>query len=307
MIAFDDLELDKLLDALPPPPEDNTPCPDAEPESDAEDAPTVPFLFIGPVHQDYVIVVPLDDKQHELISSKASCIPHSSRNKRVLLELNCKLSNTTCYRSPMYIDKNGEAYPKRTSIFCWWCRHGFKTQPIGIPTERTARGTFVCFGNYCSFECAMAAVNASKSQRIKLFGGTIICLMRKQIAGSKLSAPLYPAPHWACLKRYGGKMTIEEFRKNNQTIKTIPEHLRLYPVGFNGFGEKRKMETSRKPRSKNLLFDPSIKKLAKPHKKAQKLYKTNFSSAKLKLRKVGSKTKNLPMKRKKKKKTILKL
>ena len=129
-------------------------------------------------------------------------------------------------------------------------------------------------------------------------------LMRKAIEKISLETPLYPAPHWSTLKEYGGKSTIKEFRKNLTKVRVIPENLRLYPVGFNVFNEKRKTILNRKPRKRNIVFDV---KERMPSKKANKLYKTNFSHVKLKLKKVGSKTKKLNQNQKKRKKSKLKL
>jgi hypothetical protein len=298
MISIDELELDDLLNALPPPPVDT----DTAEETKKEEIEAIKFLFIGPVEKDGVIV--RENKRHTLISTEARCIPSSAKNRGVLLKLNCTLSTTTVYRSPIYIQKSGLHYPVKTSICCWWCRSKFTTQPIGIPSERTTRGAYVCVGNYCSFECCLAGANDSKSRRLQLFAGTNLCIMRKLISGKKLSAPLYPAPHWSALKSYGGRMTLKEFRSGVQCVTAIPENLRLFPVGFNIFAEKRKIATKR-PRTTNLVHDANnLKKLCAPKKKKNKLYKTNFSHTKLTLMVPKSKTRKLRMKTAKKKKKI---
>lgn len=283
------MDLLDFLDELPPPPPVNEDDDDENLEIDV-------FDFIGPPEADVKAKYELKDPRHELISGKARSIPQSSRNQKVLLELNMKLSNASIMRSPSYINKNGESYPKTTDIKCWWCRNTFKTQPIGIPFKRSKnKNEFVCSGNFCSFECAMAAANDSHSRKLKLFAGSLLCLMRKAILKISLETPLLSAPHWSALREYGGFMSIEEFRENKTTVRAVPENLRLFPIGFNIFSSKRKIDKTTKPaRKTNLIFEAKKRaKIAKKSKNAPRFFKTNFSATKIKLKRSSGKTKRL--------------
>ena len=289
-------KLDNLLESLPPPPKPTF-----------VSIPTkTKFLFIGPPHKDEDAIYALEDKNHRLVSEHAKNIPSTSWNSSVLIGLNMKLSNIEVKRSPRYIMKSGSEYPKSTHIHCYWCRHGFKTQPIGIPYRRSiSKKDYSCFGNYCSFECAMAGSTDTQSSQLRLFAGSLLCLMRKNINKIPLKVPLQRAPHWSSLRAYGGYLTIEEFRSGLTTVRAIPEFLRLFPVGYNLFRESRKVNRCNRPRSTASLFEQARARSKIMKKGKKKNYKTNFSHIKLKLKKKGCKNSKLLYKAPKK--TKLKL
>ncbi len=287
-------KLDSLLASLPEPPKVQT-----RPKRKR-------FLFIGCPVDDPPAVYAIKDENHRLVSEHASKIPAGSWNSGVLIGLNMKLSKIVVRRSPEYIQKNGLAYPKTTNVHCYWCRHPFKTQPIGIPYRRLkGQNKYTCFGNYCSYECAMAGSIESRSVQINMFAGSLLCLMRKNISNIPLSNPIHKAPHWSTLKNYGGHLTIQEFRKNSTSIRAIPENLRLFPVGYNLFEESRKVNRSKKKRNTTQLFEAARKRSKIMAKGKKTNYKTNFSHVKLKLKKVQSKYNKLQLKAPKK--TKLKL
>lgn len=99
---------------------------------------------------------------------------------------------------------------KNTEISCWWCTYSFSTTPIFIP-EKNINDTYYVFGCFCSCNCAISynlSMNDYKlwerhSLMIKLY--TI--LLHKSILGKA-------APPKELLKKYGGQLTIEEFRNN---------------------------------------------------------------------------------------------
>ena len=291
MIDFS--KLDELLDALPPPPKPVKCLPTK-----------TRFPFIGEVVPDPKAVYPAE--KHALISSATKNLPTTSWNPGVLLGINMKLSKIRVRRSPQFIMRNGEGFPKRTKVHCWWCRHPFSSQPIGIPYRRNkGKATYVCFGNFCSFECAAAFSVESRSVQINVFAGSLLCLMRKDILKIPLSVALRKAPHWASLKAYGGHLSIEEFRSGKTTVRAIPENLRLFPVGFNLFEETRKVNRAAKKRTTSSLFDDAKKRSKIMKKGKTKHYRTNFSHVKLKLKKKSSKNTKLSFKAPKKSKLKL--
>lgn len=285
-------KLDSLLSALPPPPKPKSIVPYVRTR----------FLFVGPPISDEKAIYPKVDENHMLISNEARSIPNCNRSNVVLMGLNMKLNKTVVHRSPRFISElDGKCFPKTTDIACWWCRHKFDTQPIGIPYKRFERINYRCFGNYCSYECGMAAAVDSHSVQIKLFAGSLLCLMRKTLSGTPLANPLKRAHHWSSLKAYGGVLSIEEFRKNVMKVETIPENVRLFPVGFNIFIDKRKTYDIRKKRKTNLVFEAKERsKIMRKKKKTTSLVKTNFSHIKLRLKKTSSKSSKLTYKAPKK-------
>ena len=117
---------------------------------------------------------------------------------------------------------------------CWWCRHSFGGAPLGIPFKRVGKKEFHCFGHYCSFECACAdAQGGVHSQRLRMFSGTLLVLLRKELLGIPLTEPLLAAPHWSILKDYGGSWSISRYRAG-ATAATYRKDggVILLPFGF---------------------------------------------------------------------------
>jgi len=279
-------KLDSLLAALPPPPSVSASAP----------ATRTRFLFVGPPRADPVAVYPLRDENHERISKHAKSIPTTAWKASVLIGLNMKLSKLGVVRSPKYIARNGDEFPETTDIRCWWCRNQFKTRPIGIPFKRVKGvNEFLCFGNFCSFECALAGSTESGSMRMRMFAGSYLCLMRRDIAGIPLAEPLRPAPHWSALKEYGGHLTLDEFRAGQTQVRAIPENIRLFPVGYNLFEECRRVNRRGKRKTTSSLFEDAKKRssIMKKKKGGPTFYKTNFSHIKLKLTKKKGKNSKL--------------
>lgn len=291
---MDIAKLDALLKALPPPPTVRTLVS------------VTRFEFLGPATRDKKAVYALKDHNHDLVSKHASKIPSGSWNSSVLIGLNMKLSKIGVTRSPSYITQDGMRFPKSTKVHCYWCRHPFKTQPIGIPYRRLkGKNIYTCFGNYCSYECAMAGSVETRSVQVQMFAGSLLTLMRKQITGIPLASPLRRAPHWSALKAYGGTMSISEFRNHVSSVRAIPENLRLFPVGYNLFQENRKVNRAAKKRSTTTLFEEARKRSKIMAKGKNKNYKTNFSHVKLRLKKKSTKNSKLTYRAPKKSKLKL--
>lgn len=106
--------------------------------------------------------------------------------------------------------KNVTEWPKETDIWCWWCCHSFKGMPCFIPTKYDSlRKRFKVTGNFCTWNCAKSYMFndslGNKRRDIHLFTS----LMKHM----KLPVDIKPAPRKEILKRFGGILTIEEFRQ----------------------------------------------------------------------------------------------
>ena len=101
-------------------------------------------------------------------------------------------------------------WPSSTNIHCLWCCHEFNNFPFGIPIKK-CENTMYMYGNFCSPECAAAynfdckILNNDMWERYSL----INYLYRKNNKDIKL------APPRLCLKKFGGRWSINEFRKSN--------------------------------------------------------------------------------------------
>jgi hypothetical protein len=77
---------------------------------------------------------------------------------------------------------------------------------------------FICQGSFCGWEC-IKAYNFYENTSGKEFRTSLISMMYQKTTTSVKKIAI--APPRQCLKIYGGKMTIEEFRKNNDTSYTF--------------------------------------------------------------------------------------
>jgi hypothetical protein len=134
-------------------------------------------------------------------------------------ETRCSLERRpACDNRPGYfplLQDFGEVYPSKTDILCWWCCHSFPTHPIGIPMRYDANlDVFKVVGCFCSLNCAYAY---SRKENM----GILPCDFRFMY--EKIKSPstqndvahefiLHPAPERYLLKKFGGCMSIEEYR-----------------------------------------------------------------------------------------------
>jgi len=103
-----------------------------------------------------------------------------------------------------------ERYSPQTA--CFWCCHNFSWTACVLPIHYDIyNNVYVCEGNFCSPECALA-YNYSNSKILDSAKWTRHSLL------SHLYAPLYktrllsPAPPRTILRMFGGPLDIEQFR-----------------------------------------------------------------------------------------------
>ena len=107
-------------------------------------------------------------------------------------------------------------YPSRTNVSCWWCCHEFSTQPLGIPKKYDSiSGGFSVVGCFCSLPCIYAYVSGNVLHQ-KCTKGDLIFMYKKVSGNSDLEIKNYKslqkAPPKEVLKKFGGKMSIENYR-----------------------------------------------------------------------------------------------
>lgn len=95
--------------------------------------------------------------------------------------------------------------------WCWHCCHelGDKDVPVSIP-QRMVGDRFETFGYFCSLSCAKAYIlehPTFDSRRQLLYLNKVAT----EIYGVR--PPIVQAPPRLCLKRFGGDLDIEEFRR----------------------------------------------------------------------------------------------
>jgi hypothetical protein len=121
-------------------------------------------------------------------------------------------------------DDNKKEWESCSDIACFYCTEKFQTMPVGIPV-RHIRGKFYCRDNFCSFNCAASYIFSgfdTKYHFKKWEYYSLLCLLAKEINekidvenGNNSKKIIYVklAENRNLLKKFGGPMTIEEFRK----------------------------------------------------------------------------------------------
>lgn len=102
-------------------------------------------------------------------------------------------------------------------ICCFHCCHSFDTEDLGLPVSYVD-GTFNTTGHFCGWECMKAYVIHSRDDT-KFNKFSLITMMRQRM---NLSQPTREAPPREMLKMFGGTMSIDEFRKNNEQFAYLP-------------------------------------------------------------------------------------
>ena len=133
---------------------------------------------------------------------------------------------------PIFLEFNEhnkkQKWPNSTNIDCLWCCHSFDSFPFGIPIKNY-EDIFYMFGNFCSAECGAAYnfdnINTCESyERYSLINYLYSSNKEIKLAGPRLS-----------IKKFGGQLSINEFRKNNNIYNKnykllIPPMISLIPL-----------------------------------------------------------------------------
>ena len=159
---------------------------------------------------------------------------------------------------------------------CFWCRHTFSTVPIGCPLQYYSntctrqfsseitkdtytiqqKMTQVCDmktddtnvhytyndyyetdGAFCSFNCCLAFIHDQNSNPIYNQSEFLLLKMYMEIF-KRPTESILPAPSWRLLQKYGGFMTIDEFRQSFNKYVYIPQEYkitdlpRMKPIGY---------------------------------------------------------------------------
>lgn len=136
-------------------------------------------------------------------------------------------------------------WPDKWEHACWWCTYEFDGRPVGCPTRHDElRNIYYVSGFFCSYNCARAwgSVHQAFTSR-DFLGMWIMQLVRAQLraAGEKLVGASYmceAAPSPMVLKRFGGHMDIDEFRRvhcRQTRLQCVPQSVNLVPLGINIF------------------------------------------------------------------------
>jgi hypothetical protein len=107
------------------------------------------------------------------------------------------------------IENGQQIICENTDIACWWCTYQFNSFPCFIP-DKYINNTFYVFGCFCSFNCA-SAYNMNLADYKVSERNSILRKLYAIIYGNYSEIPL--APSREVLKKYGGPISIEEYRQ----------------------------------------------------------------------------------------------
>tara|TARA_B100002051_G_C16618651_1_gene577058 strand:- start:308 stop:1009 length:702 start_codon:yes stop_codon:yes gene_type:complete len=93
---------------------------------------------------------------------------------------------------------------------CFYDCYPFSGKRYAFPISfDTKKNEFVCWGNFCSLECAKAFIHESHHPKKETHFSLLSCLVRKLYG---IYTEITKAPDKFLLKKFGGPLTIEEFR-----------------------------------------------------------------------------------------------
>jgi len=77
---------------------------------------------------------------------------------------------------------------------------------------------FVVDGIFCSFNCCLAFIKSRRDSDFYKLSESLLYTMYKDIFKTK-HAKIKPAPHWRLLEKFGGPLSIENFRNSFNSIQ----------------------------------------------------------------------------------------
>lgn len=125
----------------------------------------------------------------------------------------------------------GQEWPERTHLACFWCEHTFDWPPVGAPVHHDPKkDVYRLKWNFCSFNCCKAWMLDKQMSSVPN-----IFWMATRLYGSKSEYArriegIQAAPRKEALQKYGGWMTIDEFRSNGLLIR--PANAQAISVKF---------------------------------------------------------------------------
>ena len=136
----------------------------------------------------------------------------------------CNFKNINIYNIDVNIidrDGNNLVLTETTDISCWWCSCQFDTTPIFLPYNYH-NNIYHALGCFCSFNCAMAYNIDINDYKIWIRSSYLHKLYREMTNNLNEISPSLPRQ---ALKKYGGWLTIEEFRKKLLNINKEYRHI----------------------------------------------------------------------------------
>lgn len=102
--------------------------------------------------------------------------------------------------------------PDSVDVACFWCTECFGNQPVVIP-EREEKGVYRVYGNFCCPECALAyLLQENIDPHVRWERMSLLHRLYSELYKTRI----FPAPSRQSLKKFGGPMNIEQYRKTTR-------------------------------------------------------------------------------------------
>ena len=124
---------------------------------------------------------------------------------------------------------NHKISPPETDINCWWCCHEFSNSPFVLPIKKID-DCIHSIGCFCSPECAASwNFNSDKRNNDIWESYSLLNLLYRKCYNETIFLKIKFAPPRESLLKFGGPLSIQEFRNSNncynKKIKTL-----VYPL-----------------------------------------------------------------------------
>ena len=120
---------------------------------------------------------------------------------------------------------DAKTLPDTVTIACFWCTEEFGHQPCILP-EREEKGVYRVYGNFCSAECALAfLLHENLDSHVRWERMALL----HRFYHERYPSRIFPAPARESLKKFGGPMTITQFR-NTISAKKVRVDIQIPPL-----------------------------------------------------------------------------
>jgi len=132
-------------------------------------------------------------------------------------------------------------------ISCWHCTLPC-TQTVSLPYRRDSKDTFLTYGYFCSWECAKA-YNLKLPSFKSVRQAEMLTSMRYLCEG-RLD-PVKPAPSRYVLKKFGGTLSEEEYRRGVSPPTAMAVRTIFLPFVLEAEDATREKEREREEKKRN--------------------------------------------------------
>jgi hypothetical protein len=127
-------------------------------------------------------------------------------------------SNVTRFYHPVFGNPSFTKWPQKTKIACMHCCEGFSTVPVpAVRKYDEVKNIYFVYGIFCSLNCAKSYIieHEGSISTIRLMYFNHMCRHVYNVKDA-----IRPAPPKIRLKKFGGTLTLKEFRLKSKMITT---------------------------------------------------------------------------------------